>query len=173
LIYTLKGVSPVIHEEAGFIAPSADIIGNAHIAEGVSIWFNAVIRADMDMVTIGRDTNIQDCAVIHTDYGMPTVLGEGITVGHTAILHGCKVGDHCLVGMGAVILNGAVIGEESLIAAGSLVPQGMIVPPRSLVMGSPGKVVREMKDGAIEAIRKNGAVYMSNSLDYLEGLAAL
>jgi len=173
MIYSLKGVTPVIHNKSGFIAPSADIIGNAHIHEGVSIWFNAVIRADMDKVTIGRNTNIQDCAVIHTDQGMPTVLGEGVTVGHTAILHGCTVGDHCLVGMGSVVLNGAVIGEESLIAAGSLVPQGMVVPPRSLVMGSPAKVVRELKDGALEAIKKNGSVYVSNSLDYLEGLAAL
>jgi len=173
MIYSLKGVSPVIDEKAGFIAPSADIIGNARIAEGVNIWFNAVIRADMDSVTIGKNTNIQDCAVIHTDHGMPTVLGEGITVGHTAILHGCTIGDNCLVGMGSVILNGADIGAESLVAAGSLVPQGMKVPPRSLVMGSPAKVVREMKDGAIEAIRKNGAVYTSNSQDYLEGLAAL
>jgi len=173
MIYSLKGVAPVVHEKAGFIAPSADIVGNAHIDEGVNIWFNAVVRADMDKVTIGRNTNIQDCAVIHTDHGMPTVLGEGVTVGHTAILHGCTVGDNCLVGMGAVVLNGAVIGEGSLVAAGSLVPQGMNIPPRSLVMGSPAKVVKELKESALEAIKKNGSVYVSNSLDYLEGLAAL
>ncbi|MDC7233474.1 MAG: gamma carbonic anhydrase family protein [Spirochaetales bacterium] len=171
--YALKGKAPVIDKNAGFIAPSADLIGDITIAEGVNIWFNAVIRADMDAVSIGKNTNIQDCAVVHTDYNMPCSLGEGITVGHGAVIHGCTVGDNCLVGMGAVVLNGAEVGEESLIGAGSLVSQGMKIPPRSLVLGSPAKVVKELKPSMIEAIRRNGAAYVSNSADYLEELAAL
>ncbi|QEN09348.1 gamma carbonic anhydrase family protein [Oceanispirochaeta crateris] len=171
MIYSLKGKAPTIDKGAGFIAPSADIIGEAVIAEGVNIWFNAVIRADMDSISIGRNTNIQDCAVIHTDYGMPTSIGEGVTVGHTAVIHGCTIGDNCLIGMGAVVLNGAQIGPDSLVGAGSMVPQGLIVPPRSLVLGSPAKVVKELKPGMIDAIRKNSAAYLSNSKDYLEELA--
>ncbi|MDA3958778.1 gamma carbonic anhydrase family protein [Oceanispirochaeta sp.] len=173
MIYSLKGKTPSIDDKVGFIAPSADIIGDAKIAEGVSIWFNTVIRADMDSVSIGKNSNIQDCAVVHTDYGMPTFLGEGVTVGHTVVIHGCRIGDNCLIGMGAVILNGADIGEDCLIGAGSLVPQGMKVPPRSLVIGSPAKVVREMKPGMIDAIRRNSAAYLSNSSDYLIELVAL
>jgi len=171
--YSLNGKSPQIDKKVGFIAPSADLIGDITLAEGVNIWFNTVIRADVDSISIGKNTNVQDCSVIHTDQGFPTILGEGITVGHSAVIHGCTIEDHCLIGMGAVVLNGAVVGEESLVGAGSLVPQGMKIPPRSLVLGSPAKVVKELKPGMIDAIRKNGAVYMANSADYLEGLAAL
>jgi carbonic anhydrase/acetyltransferase-like protein (isoleucine patch superfamily) len=173
VIYSLKGVAPVIDEKVGFIAPSADIIGEAYIAEGVSVWFNAVIRADLDSVTIGKDTNIQDCAVVHTDQGIPTKIGAGVTVGHSAILHGSTVGNNCLIGMGAILLNGAEIGDECIVAAGSLVPQGMIVPPGSLVMGTPAKVVKELKPGAVDAIKRNCASYTTKSFDYLKGLAAL
>ena len=171
--YSLKGKAPVIDKNVGFIAPSADLIGDITIAEDVNIWFNAVIRADMASVSIGKNTNIQDCSVIHVDEGVPCTLGEGITVGHSAVLHGCKIGNYCLVGMNAVVLNGAEVGEESLIGAGSLVPQGMKIPPRSLVLGSPAKVVKELKTGMIEGIRKNAAVYVASSRDYLEELAAL
>lgn len=173
MIYSLKGKAPVINKNVGFIAPSADLIGSITIAEGVNIWFNVVIRADVDSISIGKNTNIQDCSVVHTDFGFPTSMGEGITVGHGAIVHGCTIGDNCLIGMGAVVLNGVEVGEDSLIGAGSLVPQGMKIPPRSLVLGSPAKVVKELKPGMIEAIRKNGAVYLSNSADYLDELAAL
>ncbi len=171
--YSFKGKTPVIDKNAGFIAPSADIIGDVTIAEGANIWFNAVLRADMASISIGINTNVQDCSVIHVDEGVSCTLGEGITVGHSAVLHGCTVEDHCLIGMGAIVLNGAEVGEESLVGAGSLVPQGMKIPPRSLVMGSPAKVVKELKPGMIEAIRKNGSVYVSCSQDYLEELTAL
>jgi carbonic anhydrase/acetyltransferase-like protein (isoleucine patch superfamily) len=171
--YSLKGMSPVIDKNVGFIAPSADLIGDITIAEGVSLWFNTVIRADVDSVSIGKNTNIQDCAVVHTDSGFPCRLGEGITVGHGAIIHGCTIGDNCLIGMGAIVLNGVEVGEECLVGAGSLVPQGMKIPPRSLVIGSPAKVVKELKPGMIEAIRKNSAAYISNSNNYLEEFAAL
>ncbi|MBF9018500.1 MULTISPECIES: gamma carbonic anhydrase family protein [unclassified Oceanispirochaeta] len=171
--YSLKGKAPVIDKNVGFIAASADLVGDITIAEGVSIWFNAVIRADMDSISIGKNTNIQDCSVVHTDYGFPTTLGEGVTVGHGAVIHGCTIGDNCLIGMGAVVLNGVEVGEDSLVGAGSLISQGMKIPPRSLVLGSPAKVVKELKPGMIEAIRKNGAAYVSNGADYLEELAVL
>lgn len=171
--YSLKGKSPRIDDKAGFIAPSADLVGDISISEGVNIWFNAVLRADMAPITIGKNTNIQDGTVVHTDFGFPASLGEGITVGHSAVIHGCTLGNNCLIGMGAIVLNGAEVGEESLVGAGSLVSQGMKIPPRSLVLGSPAKVVKELKPGMIEAIRKNGAAYVSNSMDYLEELAAL
>lgn len=170
MIYTLKGKSPHLDKKVGFIAPSAELIGDLTISEGVNIWFNAVLRADVDSIRIGKNTNVQDCAVIHTDQGFPTTLGEGITIGHNAVIHGCTIEDNCLIGMGAVVLNGAEIGEDSLVGAGSLVSQGMKIPPRSLVLGSPAKVVKELKPGMIEAIRRNCSSYMSNSADYLEEL---
>lgn len=171
--YSLKGKAPVINKKAGFIAPSAELIGDITIAEGVNIWFNVVVRADMDSISIGKNTNIQDCSVVHTDLGFPTSIGEGITIGHGAIIHGCTIGDNCLIGMGSIVLNGAEVGEESLVGAGSLVSQGMKIPPRSLVLGTPAKVIKELKPGMIEAIRKNGAAYVANSTNYLEELAAL
>ena len=173
MTYSLKGKAPVIDKNVGFIAPSADLIGDITVAEGVSIWFNAVIRGDLDSISIGRNTNIQDCAVVHTDHGLPCRLGEGITLGHGAVVHGCTIGDNCLIGMGATVLNGVEVGEDSLIGAGSLIPQGMKIPPRSLVLGSPGKVIKELKPGMIEAIRKNGTAYVANSADYLGGFATL
>jgi len=171
--YMIKGKAPAIDNNAGFIAPSAELIGDVSVAEGVSIWFNVVIRADIDSVSIGKDTNIQDCSVVHTDKGFPCRLGEGITVGHGAVIHGCVVEDNCLVGMGAILLNGVEVGEESLIGAGSLVPQGMKIPPRSLVLGSPAKVVKELKPGMIDAIRRNCVAYVTRSADYLEEFEAL
>lgn len=173
MIYSLKGNAPEIDKNVGFIAPSADLIGKITIAEGANIWFNVVIRADVDSISIGKNTNIQDCSVVHTDNGFPTSVGEGVTVGHGAVVHGCTVGDNCLIGMGAIVLNGAEVGENSLVGAGSLVSQGMKIPPCSLVLGTPAKVVKELKPGMIEAIRKNGAIYMANSVDYLDELAAL
>jgi len=172
MIYSLKGKKPVIHENAGFIAPSADIIGDVTLDEGTNIWFNAVLRGDMDEIRIGENTNIQDCAVVHTDFGFSCILGKGITVGHGAVIHGCRVGDNCLIGMNAVVLNGAEIGENCLVGANSLVSQGMKIPPNSLVIGSPAKVVKEMKPGMIEAVRKNGMAYVENSSVYLEELTA-
>ncbi len=173
MIYSIEGKSPVIDEKAGFIASEAAVIGEAFLAEGVSVWFNAVIRADIASIRIGKNSNVQDCAVIHVDRGVPTVVGEGVTIGHGAVVHGCTVGDNCLIGMNAVVLSGAEIGNDCLIAAGSLVPQGMKIPDRSLVVGSPARVVKELKPGMVDAIRRNGSSYVSVSSDYLEELAAL
>ena len=170
MIYEFKGKVPRISDKAGFIAPSADIIGDVSLDEGANIWFNAVLRGDMDAISIGKGSNIQDCAVVHTDPGFFCSLGEGVTVGHGAVIHGCTVGNHCLVGMNAVVLNGAVIGDNCLIGANSLVPQGMKIPAGSLVIGSPAKVVKELTPAMMDAVRKNGNAYVSNSMDYLEKL---
>ena len=170
MIYTLKGKTPRISENVGFVADSADIIGDVSLGKGSNIWFNAVLRGDMDEIKIGENTNVQDCAVVHTDFGYSCTLGAGVTVGHGAVIHGCKIGCNCLIGMNAVVLNGAEIGDNCLIGANSLVSQGMKIPSGSLVMGSPAKVVKNLKPSMIEAIRKNGAAYGKNSADYLEGL---
>ncbi len=173
MIYKIKGKSPRIHENCGFIADSARIIGDAEVAEGANVWFNAVIRGDMDHIFVGKNSNVQDCVVIHTDAGFPVKVGEGVTIGHGAVVHGCTVKDHCLIGMNAVVLNGAIIGEESLVGAGSLVPQGMIVPPRSLVAGSPAKVIKSLKPGMIQGIKENCLSYVRESEAYKAGLEVL
>lgn len=135
-----------------YVAPGARIIGRVTVGTGSSIWFNAVVRGDMDEIVIGDQTNIQDNATVHVDSGVPVCIGSRVTVGHNAILHGCTVEDEVLVGMGAIILNGAVVGSSSIIAAGSVVAPGTVIPPRSLVMGIPGKVVRELTDDQLPAV---------------------
>ena len=132
---------PRIHSSA-YIHDSAEIIGRVLIEKNVSIWPMVVLRGDIEPITIGENSNVQDASVMHTSHGIPTVLGQGVTIGHGAIVHGAQIGDHCLVGMGAILLDGCVIGKECLIGAGALVPEGMKVPPRSLVIGVPGRVKR-------------------------------
>ena len=173
MIYKLKGKTPEISGDIGFLAPSADIIGDVKLAEGVSVWFNAVIRGDVDSISIGKNSNIQDSCVVHVDEGVPCTLGEGVTVGHSVVLHGCTIGNNCLIGMNATVLNGAVIGDNCLIGANSLVSQGMKIPPLSLVVGSPAKVLKELKPSMIEAIRKNGIHYVERSGIYQDELAGL
>lgn len=149
-----------------WIAPGAHLIGDVVLGEGASVWFNAVIRADNAPIRIGARSNVQDGAVLHVDPGVPLTIGEGVTVGHLAMLHGCTVGDGSLIGIGAVVLNGAVIGRDCLIGARALVTEGTVVPDGSLFLGSPGKVVREVTDEQIAGIRagvesyvKKGAIY--------------
>jgi len=135
----LPRVSPTVRA-----AESADLVGDITLDAGVSVWFGAVVRGDIVPVQVGAKTNIQDNAVLHAGDGHPLTVGESVTIGHAAIVHGCTVGDRCLIGMGAILLNGCVIGEDSLVAAGALVTQGKVIPPRSLVMGSPARVVRTL-----------------------------
>lgn len=142
-----------------FVAESADIIGDVEVKEGSSIWYRAVLRGDINKILIGKCVNIQDGCVLHSDRNAPTIIGDFVTIGHNAIVHGAVVKDRCLIGMGAVILNGAVIGEDCIIAAGSVVTQGKEIPPRSLVMGTPAKVVRELTDEEIESIKKSAIHY--------------
>jgi len=136
---------PVIHPTA-FIAPGAVVIGDVSLGEEASVWYNAVVRADMEPIVIGERSNVQDGSVIHVDEGIPCTVGRRVVVGHRVILHGCSVEDDCLIGMGGVVLNRAVIGAGSLVAAGAVVPEGMVVPPRSVVMGIPGRIVRQVDD---------------------------
>lgn len=146
-----------------YIAESAVVIGDVTIGKDVSIWHNVTIRADRDSVTIGDGSNIQDNAVIHMDYGRPVVIGKNVTVGHSAIVHGAVVGDRTTVGMGAILMNGSRIGEDCIIGAGALVTQNVEIPPRSLVVGSPGKVIREVKPEEMERMRQNNQSYIEEA----------
>jgi len=142
-IYHLDKTSPHLAEEA-WVAETASVIGNVEMAQGSSVWFGAVVRGDNETIKIGKNTNIQDNSVLHSDPGSPLHIGEGVTVGHKVMLHGCKIGNNSLVGIGATILNGAVIGENCLIGAHALITEGKVIPDGSMVMGAPGKVVREL-----------------------------
>lgn len=148
-----------IHEKA-WVAPNAVIQGDVNLAEGVSIWYNAVLRADQETITVGKNSNIQDCCVIHGDADNHVTVGENVTVGHGAILHGCTVEDNSLIGMGAVVLDHAVVGTGSIVGAGSVVPVGMEIPPRSLVVGVPAKVKKTLDDTAETKILKSMQEYL-------------
>jgi len=152
-----------------FIAENATVIGDVTLADDVSIWFGAVVRADKDMITVGAGSNVQDNAVVHTTVGFPVSIGAEVSVGHGAILHGCTVRDRVLVGMGAVVLNGAVVGEGSIIGAGAVVTEGKEIPPHSLVLGVPGKVVRETTPEQQESIVHNAREYVKLAGRYRHG----
>lgn len=170
-LYVLDGVEP--DRTAGFcwVAPSAAVIGNVVLGAEVGIWFGAVIRGDNEPITIGNRSNIQDNCVLHTDPGFPISIGEGCTIGHNAIIHGCSIGENSLVGMGAAVLNGAQIGRNCLIGAGALVPEGKVIPDNSLVVGMPGKVVRELDEAAIEGLRRSADHYAANARRFSAGLS--
>lgn len=159
LIAGVGGEAPVIDPTA-FVAPTAVVLGEVTMAAGSSVWYHTVLRADGGPIVIGADTNIQDNCTVHVDLGSPVTIGERVSVGHNAVLHGCTVEDDVLVGMGAAVLNGAHIGAGSLVAAQALVPQGMRVPPGSLVAGVPAKVKRELTEEEREGIKLNAAVYL-------------
>jgi len=150
-----------------FIAKSADVVGKVKLGNFISVWFQTVIRGDVDSITIGDRTNIQDGTVVHVAPGYPTVIGNGVSIGHNAIIHGCEIGDNVLVGMGAIILNGAKIGDNSIVGAGSLVTQGKVFPPNSLILGSPAKVVRALTPAEIEEIRQNADDYLETMKGYM------
>lgn len=156
-------------DDSAWVAPNATVIGQVRLHAEVSVWYSAVLRADLESITVGERTNIQDGSVLHADPGFPLSVGAGVSVGHNAILHGCTIGDDVLVGMGATVLNGATIGAGSMIAANALVPQNAEIPPGSLVAGVPGKVRRELSEEEIEGIRLNGAVYVRNTTTHRDG----
>lgn len=168
-IYELDGKRPQIHADA-WVAPDANVIGNVVIEEGASVWFGCTIRGDNEPIVIGKGSNVQENTVMHTDPGCPLTIGAGCTVGHKAMLHGCTIGDNSLVGMGATVLNGAKIGENCLIGAGALVTENKEIPDGSLVMGAPGKVVREMNDAAISGLRGSALHYQDNMRRFRSGL---
>jgi carbonic anhydrase/acetyltransferase-like protein (isoleucine patch superfamily) len=149
-----------------FVAGNATVIGNVTLAEDVSVWFGAVVRGDKDRISIGRASNIQDNAVVHTSHGFPVTLGAQVSVGHGAILHGCTIGDRVLVGMGAIVMNGADVGAGSLIAAGAVVTEGAKIPPGSVVMGVPGKVVRPVSPEQAAHIVRNAESYADLARSY-------
>lgn len=157
------------HPES-WIAPSADVIGKVCLEAGASVWFGAVLRGDNELIHIGEHSNVQDGAVMHTDMGFPLTLGRGVTVGHNVMMHGCSVDDYSLIGINAVILNGAKIGKYCIIGAGSLIPEGKVIPDGSLVMGSPGKVVREVSDQQRKMLEASAAHYVHNAQRYARDL---
>ncbi|NLU69893.1 gamma carbonic anhydrase family protein [Streptomyces sp. HNM0574] len=158
VISGVGGKQPKIDEDA-YTAPTSVVVGDVRLGPGASIWYGAVLRGDCDSITLGARSNIQDNCTVHADPGFPATVGENVSVGHNAVLHGCTVGDDVLVGMSATVLNGASIGEGSLVAAHALVPQGMQVPPGSLVAGVPAKVKRELTAEEREGVRANAAMY--------------
>jgi carbonic anhydrase/acetyltransferase-like protein (isoleucine patch superfamily) len=170
-VYALDGVSPVLPEDgSAWVAPDAHVIGRVELGPRASVWFGAVLRGDNEPIRIGAGTNVQDHTVMHTDIGFPLDIGPDCTIGHRAILHGCTVGACALIGMGATVLNGARIGDYCLIGAGALVTEGKEIPPRSLVMGTPGRVVRQLDDGAVAALRASARHYQQNAARFAAGL---
>jgi carbonic anhydrase/acetyltransferase-like protein (isoleucine patch superfamily) len=161
-IYELDGVCPQI-EETVWVAESAEVMGNVVLAESVGVWFGVVIRGDTEVIRVGARTNIQDLSVLHADVGMPLTIGEGVTIGHKVMLHGCSIGDDSLIGIGAVVLNGAKIGKACLVGAGALVTEGKVFPDGSLIMGSPAKVVRQLTIEQIENLRHRADGYVANA----------
>jgi len=151
-------------------APNATLIGKVRLQARASVWFGAVLRGDNELIDIGQDSNVQDGTVMHTDMGSPLTLGKGVTVGHNAMLHGCTVGDYSLIGINAVILNGARIGKHCIIGANALIPEGKEIPDGSLVMGSPGKVVRELTEQQMRMLEASAAHYVHNAERYAREL---
>lgn len=160
-----EGAAPQIPGSA-WVAPNATLIGKVTLGENASVFYTAVLRGDMDSISIGEGSNIQDGCVAHTDVGFPVVVGTGVSVGHRAVLHGCTVEDDSLIGMGAVVLNGAVVGAGSLVAAGAVVTEGMQIPPGSLAAGVPAKVRKELDEDALEALRQNARTYVELALKH-------
>ncbi|NNU80472.1 gamma carbonic anhydrase family protein [Halovulum dunhuangense] len=170
-LYDLDGVSPHLPEDGDvWVAPGAALIGDVVMESGSSVWFNAVLRGDNERIHLGRGSNIQENCVLHTDPGYPLTIGADCTIGHKAMLHGCTIGDGALIGMGATILNGAVIGAGCLIGAGALVTEGKRIPPGSLVMGAPGKVVRELDETARAGLVASAERYQANMRRFRAGL---
>jgi carbonic anhydrase/acetyltransferase-like protein (isoleucine patch superfamily) len=162
-----RGMLPRVHPTA-FIDDSAQVIGDVEIGEETSVWMCVVIRGDVNHIRIGRRSNVQDGTIVHVmRHTHPTRIGDDVTIGHAAVVHGCTIEDRCLIGMGAILLNGVTVGSGSIIAAGSLLPEGTQVPPRSLVMGSPGKVRRTLSDGDLDEIQMYADRYVAYRLDYL------
>ena len=170
-IYSLDGVAPEVPGSGNYwVADNAAVLGRIILKENASVWFNAVLRGDNDPITIGENSNIQDGSVLHTDVGCPLTIGRDVTVGHMVMLHGCTIGDETLIGIGSTVLNRAKIGKNCIIGAHSLIPEGKEIPDNSLVMGAPGKVVREISDDQAAIIRASAQVYVDNWRRFKSGL---
>jgi carbonic anhydrase/acetyltransferase-like protein (isoleucine patch superfamily) len=165
MIYDLEKNVPEINADS-WVAPNAIIIGKVKLEKNSSIWFNAVLRGDIEKIVIGENSNIQDGSVLHTDPGCPLTVGKGVTVGHTVMLHGCEISDDTLIGIGSTILNKAKIGKNCIIGANTLITENKVIPDNSLVLGSPGKVIRKVTDDEIKVICENAKHYVENSKRY-------
>jgi len=168
-IYQLGDAAPDIDPSA-WVADNAQVIGAVTMAENSSVWFGVVVRGDSDRITIGRNTNIQDGSVLHADRGVPLSIGDNVTVGHQAMLHGCSIGDGSLIGIQAVVLNGACIGRDCLVGAGALVTEGKVFPDGSLIMGAPAKVVRSLTPQQIAGMHRGTNHYVQNAQRFATGL---
>ena len=174
MLYKFKNTFPTLGNNT-WIAPSADVIGNVKCGEDCSIWFGCVVRGDVHYINIGHRVNIQDLSMIHVTHykkpdksdGNPTIIGDDVTIGHRVMLHGCTIKNACLIGMSATILDGAVIGEESIVGAGALVTKNKVFPPRSLIVGSPAKVVRELSDEEVKELYASASRYVEFKKDYV------
>jgi carbonic anhydrase/acetyltransferase-like protein (isoleucine patch superfamily) len=170
-LYELDGTRVATGGEGKFwIAPNAIVLGNVHLEEDASVWFGAVVRGDNEPIVIGVRSNVQDACVLHTDPGFPLTIGSDCTIGHMVMLHGCTIGRGSLIGIGSIILNGAKIGEECVIGANALIAEGKEIPPRSLVMGSPGKIVRTLSDDDVKRFSGAAGRYVANWKRYAKGL---
>ncbi len=162
MLYSLDRTSPCLPDEGAYwIAPSADVIGNVTLEANSSIWFGAVLRGDNEKIHVGAESNVQDNCVLHTDPGFALSIAKGCTIGHNAVLHGCEIGENCLIGIGATLLNGVTIGKNSIIGANALVPEGKKIPENSLVVGMPGRVIRELGEKDVQALRDSARLYVA------------
>ncbi len=168
VIYELNGKRPKIHESA-FIDENAQIIGDVVLEEKTSVWPSAVLRGDIEQIYVGCCSNIQDNVSIHTSHGLPTVIGKYVTIGHNAVVHGAEIGDYTIIGMGAIVLDGAKIGRHVIVGAGALVPPRKKIPDYSLVVGVPGKVIRQLSEEEIEMTKKNAEIYMKLAEMHIRG----
>lgn len=159
-------------DPSAWIAPNGAVIGKVQIAADASVWFGAVLRGDIDRIVIGPRSNVQDNVSVHTEMGFPAIVGADVSIGHGAVVHGCTIGDGCLIGMNATVLTGAVVGDQCLVAAGAVVLEGAVVPPRSLVAGVPAKVRRELSDDEVAALHDNSARYVTRAHTYQSSLPA-
>ena len=171
-LFRLGEKQPQLGKNA-WVAPNATVIGNVRLGANASIWWNATLRGDNDPIHIGANTNIQDGSVLHTDEGIPLHIGANVTVGHLVMLHGCTVGDSSLIGIGSVILNRAVIGKGCIVGANTLIPEGKVFPDHVLIVGSPGKVVRELSADEVARLEKSAEHYVANAQRYMDTLTPL
>jgi carbonic anhydrase/acetyltransferase-like protein (isoleucine patch superfamily) len=167
--YRLGDLQVECHPQS-WVAPNAVLVGKVKLEAGASVWFNTVLRGDNELIHVGENSNVQDGTVMHTDMGFPLTIGKGVTIGHKVMLHGCTVGDNSLIGMNAVVLNGARIGKNCIIGANALIPEGKSIPDGSLVMGSPGKVMRELTEQQIKMLQASAAGYVAHAQHYAHNL---
>lgn len=171
-VYALGDHTPKIHETA-YIAPTASIIGNVEIEAGASVWFGAVLRGDNDLLRVGKNSNVQDNSVLHTDPGIPLIIGEGVTVGHRVMLHGCQIGDHSLIGIGSTLLNRVKVGNNCLIGAHSLVTEGKEFEDKSMVIGSPARRLKSLGETQIAMLKMSAQIYVKNAERFRDTLKAV